>query len=73
MIIFDTNIISEAGKRKPNERVAQWFDLLPTHKTFITAVTAGEMWWGIEQLPAGERKRRLAADLEGMIHGQFRR
>ncbi|BDT88947.1 type II toxin-antitoxin system VapC family toxin [Nocardia cyriacigeorgica] len=64
MIIADTNVVSELFKPTPDPRVIAWLE--NASDVTITAVTVGEIWAGIENLPDGRRKtglRELAEDL----------
>jgi predicted nucleic acid-binding protein len=55
MIVLDTNVISEATRIEPDERVAAWLDDLLDNAA-ITAVTLAELVAGVRRLPDGQRK-----------------
>lgn len=69
MLIVDTNIISELMRHAPNEGVAGWFDDQPLEQLAITAVTVGEILYGLDLMPDGRRK----ADLSGRFAAVLRR
>lgn len=60
MIVLDTNVISEAMLPVPAPQLARWLDAQPRPELFTTAVTEAEIFYGIEKLPAGKRRDRLA-------------
>ena len=75
MIVLDTNILSELLRPVPEVRVAEWLNEQPRASVFTTAITRGEIFYGIRVLPAGKRRDALwdAAtkifdiDLEGHV------
>jgi toxin FitB len=64
MIVLDTNVISELMRPQTNESVLGWVDAQGQDELFVTAVTVGEILYGIARLPDGKRKSDLhtAAD-----------
>lgn len=48
MYIFDTNVVSELRRPRPNPNVLNWIALVPEEELFLAAVTAGEIQAGIE-------------------------
>ncbi|ONM47552.1 type II toxin-antitoxin system VapC family toxin [Nocardia donostiensis] len=69
MIIADTNVVSELFRAPADERVLAWLDANPTVGT--TAITVGEVWAGIEQLPEGRRKTGFVEVAEDVFHEFF--
>ncbi len=68
MIIADTNVISELMKADPSPVVVAWVAAHASEEFRTTAVTLAEVLYGIERLPAGDRKaalRQAAADVFG--------
>jgi len=57
--LLDTNVISEWTKPRPDERVREWIAAADESLLFLSAVTIGEIWFGIEKLPAGPKRRGL--------------
>lgn len=72
MIIIDTNVISEAMREKPDERVMLWYRSLDAHNAFTTAITEAELLAGILRLPAGKRRDRLTTLLGNKIKADFK-
>ncbi len=53
--LVDTNVISETMKVEPNAKVLQWMKENES-KVYLSAVTIGEIRFGIERLPQGRRR-----------------
>ncbi len=56
--LLDTNVISEFNRRgEPDRRVKQWLEAADTDSLYISALTLGEIRFGVELLPpvSGER------------------
>lgn len=71
MLIVDTNVISELMRPAPAASVAQWFDRQPLERLAITAVTVGEILYGLDRLPDGRRKADLAARFVAVLRRAF--
>lgn len=56
--LLDTCVVSELSKRAPDERVVAWFGDVPERNLFVSAVTIGELYKGIEKLSASDAKRQ---------------
>lgn len=63
MIVLDTNVISELFKPTPDARVMEWMSHQPGDVLFTTAITQGELLFGVHRMPPGQRKDAL---LEGL-------
>jgi predicted nucleic acid-binding protein len=65
MYLADTNILSEATKPAPDRRIVEW---LESHEELIrvSAVTIGEIHYGIELLADGRKKADLRKWLLGL-------
>jgi toxin FitB len=61
MIVLDTNVIFELMRPQANERVLGWVDTQGEDELFVTAVTVGEVLYGLARLPDGKRKSDLRA------------
>ena len=66
MIVLDTNVISEAFRPSPDERVVAWLEEL-TGDVAITSVTLAELLAGVRRLPDGQRKRSLFRRIESAV------
>jgi predicted nucleic acid-binding protein len=60
MIVFDTNVVSELMKATPDETVLSWALAHREYGMYTTAITVAEIRLGIEQMPDGRRKARMA-------------
>lgn len=63
MIVLDTNVLSELLRPEPEEKVMSWFRKQSRSMMFTTAITRGEMLFGIRLLPDGQRKDKLHAKI----------
>lgn len=59
MIVLDTNVLSEMLKPTPEPTVIKWLRDQPSPSLFTTAVTRGEILYGIRVLPDGKRRQAL--------------
>jgi len=71
MIILDTNVLSEVLKPAPSEHVLGWLAAQEPSEVFITTVTQAEVLYGIEILPAGERRTRLSGAVAEIFAQDF--
>ena len=68
MTILDTNVVSELMASSPAGAVLDWIEKLrTTDELFLTAVTVAEILYGVEFLPKGKRRDKLALDAEDMF------
>lgn len=58
MIVLDTNVLSELGRKNADENVLAWAESVEGAMV-TTAVTAGEMARGVMLLPPGTRRTSL--------------
>jgi toxin FitB len=66
VIVLDTNVVSEALRREPDERVLAWLESL-TDDVAITAVTLAELLAGVRRLPAGRRRTSLSVAIDAAV------
>lgn len=59
MIVLDTNVVSEVMRPTPDPRVLAWLDEQVADGVFLTAVTAAELLYGVERMPAGRKRSTL--------------
>jgi len=72
VIVLDTNVLSELMSSAPSETVRSW--VLREHAAsplYTTSVTAAEILYGVELLPAGKRKDRLVTEAKAMFAEDF--
>ena len=71
MLIVDTNVISELMRQTPDQGVARWLDRQPLDNLAITAVTVGEILYGIALMPDGQRKADLSSRFAMVLRRAF--
>jgi toxin FitB len=71
MIVLDTNVISEALRPSPEERVLRWLARQDREDVFTTAITQAEILYGVELLPAGKRRTRLLSAVDRLFVEEF--
>jgi predicted nucleic acid-binding protein len=59
MIVLDTNVLSALMRAEPDRPVVRWLDRLAAESIWTTSITVFEVRFGLEVLPAGERKAAL--------------
>lgn len=64
MIVLDTNVLSEFMRPKPDERAVAWLKQQTRSNLFTTAITRGEMLYGVLILPEGRRRTRMRQEVE---------
>ena len=58
MFLLDTNVVSEATKKRPASGVVQFLQAQSPNDLYLSALTVGEVEWGIENVP--DRAKRAA-------------
>jgi hypothetical protein len=64
--LLDTNVISEWTKPRPDDGVGAWLDAVDEDALFLSSLTFGEVWFGIEKLPPGRRRSSLEAFVDSL-------
>lgn len=64
--LLDTNVVSEAKRSRPDERVLQWLASQPLTTTYLSVITLGELEEGVSVLGDTRRAAALRAWLEGL-------
>ena len=59
--LLDTNVISEWVKPEPDPQVVAWLKEVAEERVFLSVASLAEVRRGIELMPAGKRRDRLAA------------
>jgi predicted nucleic acid-binding protein len=70
--LLDTCVLSEYTRRKPEPKVIQWIDSVDEEKLFISAITIGEIQYGIERLPESHRKTELLLWMNNGLVDRFK-
>lgn len=71
MIILDTNVVSELLRARPDTNVFNWVAQQEPTDLFLSAVSEAELRYGVQVLPAGQRRDRLTAGIEDMLGEEF--
>lgn len=69
--LLDTNVISEWVKPEPNSHVVAWLAEVAEEHVFLSVASLAEIRQGIELMPAGKRRDRLAAWLATELPTRF--
>jgi toxin FitB len=70
-MIFDTNVVSEPLRAKPNEKVMGWLDKTDVSRCFITAITVAELLSGVERLLPGKKRENLNSTVSQIADKHF--
>jgi predicted nucleic acid-binding protein len=70
--LLDTNVVSEIRKPDCDPNVRHFVDSRDQRAFFLSAISIGEISYGVERLPPGEKKIRLTHFLDIQIPGWFR-
>ena len=73
MIILDTNVVAELMRPGPDSNVVDWVAGQAPSSRYLSTVSEAELRYGVEILPAGERRARLLEEVARNAPGGFRR
>jgi len=71
MILLDTNVVSEPMRQRHDRYVQDWLDAQAIETLYLSTISLAELLLGIENLPAGKRRRGLATMLGEQIASLF--
>jgi predicted nucleic acid-binding protein len=71
MIILDTNVISALMRQETDPIVVRWLDNQPVESLWITAVTVFEVYFGLELLAHGRRRKQLEGAFARALEEDF--
>ena len=71
--LLDTNVISELRKSDCNQSVKSFADEISWDNFYLSAITVGELCYGIEKLPEGKKKHDLSIWLYSKLPEWFDR
>jgi toxin FitB len=71
MIVLDTNVLSEATRPTPLQRVLDWIAAQQAATLFTTTISEGELLYGVATLPSGRRRSALEEALRRMLSEDF--
>jgi predicted nucleic acid-binding protein len=58
--LLDTNVVSEWVKPRPEPNVVAWLAAVDEEQVFMSVISFAELRRGVELLPSGQRRDRLA-------------
>jgi toxin FitB len=70
-LLLDTDVISATARAAQNPAVFDWIKAQVADDLFLSAVTVGELTRGIERLPPGRNRTRLAVWLDQDVSPRF--
>jgi len=70
--LLDTNVISEMQKSNCNPNVKSFIEKIPVEDMFISAISMGELCYGMEKLPPGKKKHELLIWLYTQVADWFK-
>jgi predicted nucleic acid-binding protein len=71
MIVLDTNVVSEVIKPAPLAEVIEWLNLQQSSDLYVTTITLGEISYGVEVLPDGNRRTSLSRAVNQFVDQAF--
>ena len=69
--LLDTNVVSEWVRPRPEPRVVAWLADADEDRVFLSVITLAEIQRGVDLLPAGRKRERLAAWAAGDLPERF--
>ncbi len=69
--LLDTNVVSEWAKPAPDRNVISWLAEVDEDRVFISVISFAEIRRGVELMPAGRRRERLAQWLAEELPARF--
>jgi toxin FitB len=69
--LLDTCVLSEFVKPAPERKVIDWLNSVDAESVFLSAVTIGEIQFGISTRPASNRRTELEVWLNTALPEQF--
>jgi predicted nucleic acid-binding protein len=67
MILVDTNVVSEIMRVAPSANVLNWLNSQKSSDLYCSAVTIGEIEYGLRILPDGKRRQQLKERFERFV------
>lgn len=69
--LLDTNVLSEAMRKQPDNRVRAWLERTPDELMHVSVLSLGELRKGIEGVTDAARRERLRQWLEADVPDWF--
>jgi predicted nucleic acid-binding protein len=71
VIVLDTNVLSEALRPSPAQKVMEWMRSEAIGALFTTTITEAELLFGVALLPEGGRRDSLQAAVIRVLEERF--
>jgi predicted nucleic acid-binding protein len=71
MVIVDTNVVAEVMRTSPAPAVVGWFNAQDSASLFLTAITVGEIRYGLRIMPEGQRRQTIEQGFNRIIATAF--
>jgi predicted nucleic acid-binding protein len=71
VIIVDTNVVTEVMRASPAPAVVAWFNAQSSASLFLTAITVGEIRYGLRIMPKGQRRQTIEQGFDQIIATAF--
>ena len=71
IIVVDTNVVAELMKVSPAQAVVSWMNDQESSTLFLTAITIGEIGYGLRVMPQGRRRLQLEQGFERILAEAF--
>ena len=71
MIVFDTNVISEALRPVPEPAVLAWLRSIPRSDIWTCTIVLAELFAGVDLMPVGKRQELLREKMEQLVPALF--
>jgi len=65
--LFDTCIISDLRKSKPDKNLLNWINSIHDEECYISVITVGEIYKGISKVKSKNKKRDLTKWIENIV------
>lgn len=70
-VLLDTNVLSEPMRQRPDDAVMAQLEE-GMHQLHTASVVIHELIYGVQRLPAGRKRQRLASYLQGLLASGLR-
>lgn len=71
MIIVDTNVVAEVMRASPAPAVVAWLNAQSSASLFLTAITVGEIRYGLRIMPRGQRRQTIERGFDQILATAF--
>jgi toxin FitB len=71
MVIVDTNVLAEVMRTSPAPAVVGWLNAQDSASLFLTAITVGEIRYGLRIMPKGQRRQTIELGFDQIIATAF--